>query len=350
MSSTAFEPTNNSDNRFSLSKEKKHRRALILTLLLSLTAILALCLGGCRKGPKPPALFDDTLEKVDPDPDVHVRITAAGEPNIIYAPPVDVAGYRYGPTIMYYADGTSDAWFSTKGRAIEVFTDYGISELGAGISGLYSEHRFFEGMRRFIEIGSGYAEDWIAGEPFDNYEEVSAFLRAVHDPKGPDLSYRNITVSTCGLVPQIRRLAGEKLQITLALSLHAPNDALRRTMMPIANAYTVQETVAACDEYFTATGRRMSYEYSLIEGVNDSEACAKELAALLHGKNAHVNLIPVNPIRERDFRAPDRAAALRFQKRLENLGINATIRRKMGADIDSACGQLRLRTKAEQGG
>ena len=115
MSSTAFEPTNNSDNRFSLSKEKKHRSALILTLLLSLTAILALCLGGCRKGPKPPALFDDTLEKVDPDPDVHVRITAAGEPNIIYAPPVDVAGYRYGPTIMYYADGTSDAWFSTNG-------------------------------------------------------------------------------------------------------------------------------------------------------------------------------------------------------------------------------------------
>ena len=120
-------------------------------------------------------------------------------------------------------------------------------------------------------------------------------------------------------------------------------------MMPIAQAYTVQETVAACDAYFTATGRRMSYEYSLIEGVNDSEACAKELAALLHGKNAHVNLIPVNPIRERDYKAPDRAAALRFQKRLENLGINATIRRKMGADIDSACGQLRLRAKAEQG-
>ena len=120
-------------------------------------------------------------------------------------------------------------------------------------------------------------------------------------------------------------------------------------MMPVAEAFGVQETVAACDEYFRATGRRMSYEYSLIEGVNDSESCAQELAALLHGKNAHVNLIPVNPIREREYRAPDRAAALRFQKRLENLGINVTIRKKMGADIDSACGQLRLRAKAEQG-
>ena len=188
-----------------------------------------------------------------------------------------------------------------------------------------------------------------SGEPLDNYDNLLRFIRLITDEKGKNLSERNITVSTCGLVPQIRRLAGEHLQITLALSLHAPNDALRLTMMPIAQAYSVQETVAACDEYFTATGRRMSYEYSLIEGVNDSEACAKELAALLHGKNAHVNLIPVNPIQERDYKAPDRAAALRFQKRLENLGINATIRRKMGADIDSACGQLRLRTKAGQG-
>ena len=188
-----------------------------------------------------------------------------------------------------------------------------------------------------------------SGEPLDNYGSLLRFIRLLTHEKGKNLSERNITVSTCGLVPQIRRLAQEHLQITLALSLHAPNDTLRRTMMPIAEAYTVRETVAACDEYFAATGRRMSYEYSLVEGVNDSEACAEELAALLHGRNAHVNLIPVNPIRERDFRAPDRAAALRFQKRLENLGINVTIRKKMGADIDSACGQLRLKVKAEQG-
>ena len=188
-----------------------------------------------------------------------------------------------------------------------------------------------------------------SGEPLDNYGSLLRFIRLLTHEKGKNLSERNITVSTCGLVPQIRRLAQEHLQITLALSLHAPNDTLRRTMMPIAEAYTVKETVAACDEYFAATGRRMSYEYSLVEGVNDSEACAEELAALLHGRNAHVNLIPVNPIRERDFQAPDRAAALRFQKRLENLGINVTIRKKMGADIDSACGQLRLKVKAEQG-
>ena len=188
-----------------------------------------------------------------------------------------------------------------------------------------------------------------SGEPLDNYDNLLRFIRLITDEKGKNLSERNITVSTCGLVPQIRRLAGEHLQITLALSLHAPNDALRRTMMPIAEAYGVKETVAACDDYFAATGRRMSYEYSLIEGVNDMEACALELSGLLRGRNAHVNLIPINPIRERDFRAPKGDAARRFQKRLENLGINATIRKKMGADIDSACGQLRLRAKAEQG-
>ncbi len=188
-----------------------------------------------------------------------------------------------------------------------------------------------------------------SGEPLDNYDNLLRFIRLITDEKGKNLSERNITVSTCGLVPQIRRLAGERLQITLALSLHAPNDALRRTMMPVANSYGVKETIAACDDYFAATGRRMSYEYSLVSGVNDSDACAEELAELLHGKNAHVNLIPVNPIRERDFRAPGRAAALRFQKRLENLGINVTIRKKMGADIDSACGQLRLKVRAEQG-
>lgn len=188
-----------------------------------------------------------------------------------------------------------------------------------------------------------------SGEPLDNYDNLLRFIRLITDEKGKNLSERNITVSTCGLVPQIKKLAQEHLQITLALSLHAPKDALRRTMMPIAEAYSVKETVAACDAYFAATGRRMSYEYSLVHGVNDSDACAEELAMLLHGKNAHVNLIPVNPIKERNYKAPGHAAALRFQKRLENLGINVTIRKKMGADIDSACGQLRLKVKAEQG-
>ncbi len=183
------------------------------------------------------------------------------------------------------------------------------------------------------------------GEPLDNLDNLLAFIALLTHEKGNKLSERNVTVSTCGLAPRIRELAEKKLQITLALSLHAPNDALRRTMMPVAEAYTIEETLAACDAYFEATGRRMSYEYSLVKGVNDGEREALELAALLKGRNAHVNLIPVNPIRERDYETPDRARAEAFQKILEKNGINATIRRKMGADIDSACGQLRRRGK-----
>ncbi|MBO4873588.1 MAG: 23S rRNA (adenine(2503)-C(2))-methyltransferase RlmN [Lachnospiraceae bacterium] len=181
------------------------------------------------------------------------------------------------------------------------------------------------------------------GEPLDNLENLIRFIRLISDPKGKNLSQRNITVSTCGLVPQIARLAEEKLGITLALSLHAPNDELRRTMMPIANRYTIAETLAACDAYFKKTGRRMSYEYSLVRGSNDSEEMALALAKLLKGRNCHVNLIPVNPVTERGFEASFDAAVLRFQKTLEKNGINATIRKKMGADIDGACGQLRRR-------
>ncbi len=181
------------------------------------------------------------------------------------------------------------------------------------------------------------------GEPLDNLENLIRFIRLISDPKGKNLSQRNITVSTCGLVPQIRLLAEEKLGITLALSLHAPNDALRRTMMPVANRYTIAETLEACDDYFRATGRRMSYEYSLVRGTNDSERDAAALAGLLKGKNCHVNLIPVNPVTERGFEASQEAAVLLFQKTLEKNGINATIRKRMGADIDGACGQLRRR-------
>ncbi len=198
-----------------------------------------------------------------------------------------------------------------------------------------------------IEEETGKRVDHIVvmgmGEPLDNLENLIRFIRLVSDPKGKNLSQRNITVSTCGLVPQIKRLAEEKLGITLALSLHAPNDELRRTMMPIANRYTVAETLAACDEYFKLTGRRMSYEYSLVRGSNDGEKEALALAALLKGRNCHVNLIPVNPVTERGFEASQEAAVLHFQKTLEKNGINATIRKRMGADIDGACGQLRRR-------
>lgn len=198
-----------------------------------------------------------------------------------------------------------------------------------------------------IEEETGEKVDHIVvmgmGEPLDNLENLIRFIRLVSDPNGKNLSQRNITVSTCGLVPQIRALAEEKLGITLALSLHAPDDGLRKTMMPIANRYTIAETLAACDDYFRKTGRRMSYEYSLVRGSNDSEEQALALARLLKGKNCHVNLIPVNPVTERGFEASQEAAVLHFQKTLEKNGINATIRKKMGADIDGACGQLRRR-------
>ena len=181
------------------------------------------------------------------------------------------------------------------------------------------------------------------GEPLDNYEQVVRFIRIMSDEAAGGISQRAITVSTCGLVPMIDRLAEEKLQITLALSLHAPEDALRRTMMPVAHRYTIAETIAACDRYFAATGRRVSYEYALIAGVNDTPQSADRLIRLLSGKNCHVNLIPVNPVRERNYRRSSRAHAEEFKIRLEKSGINATIRRGMGADIDSACGQLRRR-------
>jgi len=180
-----------------------------------------------------------------------------------------------------------------------------------------------------------------SGEPMDNYENVVRFIRLLCDENGYHLSQRGITVSTCGIVPGIRRLAGEGLPVTLALSLHASDDASRRELMPIAKKYGIQEVLAACDEYFRKTGRRVSYEYSLVKGVNDSQAHARRLAALLKGKNCHVNLIPVNPVKERDFRPTDRADVLNFELTLEKNGINATIRREMGRDIQGACGQLR---------
>ena len=179
------------------------------------------------------------------------------------------------------------------------------------------------------------------GEPLDNLENLIRFIRLLSDEKSDGISQRNITVSTCGLVPKIDLLAQEKLQITLALSLHAPNDELRRTMMPIANRYTIDECLAACDRYFETTGRRISFEYSLVQGVNDGIEQADELIQRLRGRNCHVNLIPVNPIEERDYRESLASSVQAFKKRLEFARINVTIRRRMGADIDSACGQLR---------
>lgn len=181
------------------------------------------------------------------------------------------------------------------------------------------------------------------GEPLDNYENLVAFLRILTDEKGRNLSMRNITVSTCGIVPGIYALAKERLSITLALSLHATTDEKRRQIMPIANEYTIAELMQAVEAYFTETGRRVTFEYSLIAGVNDSPQEADALGALAKRVGAHVNLIPVNPVKERGFAHPDRRAVEAFQVRLEKHGINVSIRRVLGRDIDGACGQLRHR-------
>ena len=185
------------------------------------------------------------------------------------------------------------------------------------------------------------------GEPMDNYDNVVQFLRMVSDDKGICISQRNITVSTCGLVPRIRQLAEEQLQITLALSLHAPNDEKRQELMPIARKYTMDEVLDACRYYFEKTGRRLTFEYSLVGGVNDFLEDAAQLSARLKGLNCHVNLIPVNPIKERDYRKSNRQVVENFKIKLEKYGINVTIRREMGSDIDGACGQLRKRYMEE---
>lgn len=179
------------------------------------------------------------------------------------------------------------------------------------------------------------------GEPFDNYDELLCFLQLLTGEGGLHISQRNITVSTCGIVPGIRRLADEKLQITLALSLHASNQEKRRKIMPVANKYELSEVLDACRYYFEQTGRRITFEYSLADGINDSREDAEELAALLKPLNCHVNLIPINPVRERDFVQPDDHTVTNFKNKLEKSGINVTIRREMGRDIDGACGQLR---------
>ena len=193
-----------------------------------------------------------------------------------------------------------------------------------------------------------------SGEPLDNYEEFTRFVRILSDENGLHISRRNITVSTCGIVPRIRQLAEENYGITLALSLHAPNDEVRKTLMPIANKYSLKEILPAVEYYFEKTGRRVTFEYSVVEGVNDNRREAQELAALIGGmKNGgalqcHVNLIPVNPIKERDWKRPDRRKVEEFQHILERHGINATIRREMGSDISGACGQLRRDYLEEQ--
>ena len=179
------------------------------------------------------------------------------------------------------------------------------------------------------------------GEPLDNFDEVMKFLENITSPEGVNIGMRNISLSTCGLVPGIDKLAERKLQLTLSVSLHAPDNVTRSSMMPVNDAFPLEKLIPACRRYQKTTGRRISFEYSMVNGVNDSPQMAKKLADLIRGMGAHVNLIPINPVDGSPYSATDEANVRRFQKMLEDLGVNATIRRRLGTDISAACGQLR---------
>ena len=179
------------------------------------------------------------------------------------------------------------------------------------------------------------------GEPLDNFDEVMRFLENITSPEGVNIGMRNISLSTCGLVPKIDMLAEKKLQLTLSVSLHAPNNQIRSSMMPVNDAYPVEQLIQTVRRYQDTTGRRVSFEYSMVRGVNDSDACAKQLADLIRGMGAHVNLIPINPVDGSPYSATDAANVRRFQQKLESLGVNATVRRRLGSEISAACGQLR---------
>ena len=189
-----------------------------------------------------------------------------------------------------------------------------------------------------------------SGEPLDNYDNVVKFLRLVSEEGGINVSPRNISLSTCGIVPKMYDLAKEGLPINLTVSLHSPFDDRREKIMPIAKRYKISEILSACDNYFAATGRRYYFEYSLIKGENDTDECAEKLVSVLKGRPCHVNLIRLNSVKEKSLLSTSDADAFSFMKKLTDRGISATMRRQMGADIDGACGQLRRRYISENKG
>ena len=197
----------------------------------------------------------------------------------------------------------------------------------------------------FTQLDSGLPISHIVlmgiGEPLDNFDNVMKFLENVNSPLGLNISMRHISLSTCGLVPKIDALAEKKLQLTLSVSLHAPNNSVRDTIMPVNRAYPMEELIAACRRYYQATSRRISFEYAMIDGVNDTPAAARELLEKMRGLPAHFNLIPLNRVEESPLKPSSRAAVAEFQRILERGGIPATVRRTLGGDIDASCGQLR---------
>ena len=204
----------------------------------------------------------------------------------------------------------------------------------------------------FTQVDSGLPVSHIVlmgiGEPLDNLPNVLRFLELVNSQEGMNISMRHISLSTCGLVPKIDELAQHKLQISLAISLHGPNNEIRNKIMPVNKAYPVEELMAACRRYYDKTSRRIHFEYAMIDGVNDTPAQAKELLALLKGLPAHVNLIPLNHVEESPLKPSTKAAVAAFQNILEQGGVTATVRRTLGSDIDASCGQLRRKYTTEK--
>ena len=186
------------------------------------------------------------------------------------------------------------------------------------------------------------------GEPLDNFDNVIRFLELVNSPDGMNISMRHISLSTCGLIPKIDQLAQKKLQISLAVSLHGPNNEKRSKVMPVNRAYPIEDLLDACRRYYDITGRRIHFEYAMIDGLNDSEEDARELLRRLKGLGAHVNMIPLNHVEESPLKPSSRAAVARFQKILEDGGVTATVRRTLGGDIDASCGQLRRKYNKEK--
>ena len=229
----------------------------------------------------------------------------------------------------------------------EVGCRMGCAFCASTIGGLVRRLEPFEMLDQvlFTQVDSGLPVSHIVlmgiGEPLDNFDNVMRFLELVNSPDGMNISMRHISLSTCGLVPKIDELAKRKLQISLAISLHGSNDAIRDRIMPVNKAYPSEELLEACRRYYAATSRRIHFEYAMIDGVNDREEHARELLKRLKGISAHVNLIPLNHVEESPLKPSSRAAVARFQKILEDGGIPATVRRTLGGDIDASCGQLR---------
>ena len=206
----------------------------------------------------------------------------------------------------------------------------------------------------FTQVDSGLPVSHIVlmgiGEPLDNFDNVMRFLELVNSQDGMNISMRHISLSTCGLVPRIDALAQRKLQISLAISLHGPNDEIRGKIMPVNKAYPIDTLLAACRRYYEATSRRIHFEYAMIDGVNDRECDARELLRRLKGLGAHINMIPLNHVEESPLKPSSKAAVAKFQKILEDGGITATVRRTLGGDIDASCGQLRRKYTKQNSG